>query len=100
MASAVFLMFLSRLPQGTTGKVFLIVDRLRIHQWAKVSRWATAHGDRIELFYLPRYAPELNPDGYPNNDLKPDVNAKGLPRDKAEYYIKLIPLGTVVLSPA
>jgi transposase len=89
MTSAVFLVFLSRLLRSTTGKVFLIVDRLRVHQWAKVSRWAAAHGDRIELFHLPRYAPELNPDEYLNNDLKQNVNATGLPRDKAEVRSRI-----------
>jgi len=28
------------------------------------------HADRIELFYLPPYAPEHNPDEFLNNDLK------------------------------
>ncbi len=43
-----------------------------------------AHQERIEVFYLPRYSPELNPDEYLNNDLKGQVNATGLPHDKVE----------------
>ncbi len=35
-------------------------------------------------FYLPRYAPELNPDEYLNQDLKQNVNAAGLPNNKGE----------------
>jgi transposase len=84
MTAALFLVFLGRLLQSTTGKVFLIVDRLRAHMTPAVQAWVAAHRDRIEVFYLPRYAPELNPDEYLNNDLKGQVHATGLPHDKAE----------------
>src|SRR6185437_2074153 len=84
MTAALFLVFLERLLRSTTGKVFLIVDRLRAHLTPAVQAWVAAHHDRLEVFYLPRYAPELNPDEYLNNDLKGQVNARGLPHDKAE----------------
>ncbi len=84
MTAALFLVFLGRLLRSTTGKVFLIVDRLRAHMTPAVQAWVAAHADRIEVFYLPRYAPELNPDEYLNNDLKGQVNATGLPHDKGE----------------
>jgi transposase len=84
MTAALFLVFLGRLLRSTTGKVFLIVDRLRAHMTPAVQAWVAAHQDRIEVFYLPRYAPELNPDEYLNNDLKGQVNATGLPHDKKE----------------
>ena len=84
MNAALFLVFLGRLLRSTTGKVFLIVDRLRAHMTPAVQAWVAAHHDRIEVFYLPRYAPELNPDEYLNNDLKGQVNATGLPHNQAE----------------
>jgi len=84
MTAALFLVFLSRLLRSTSGKVFLIVDRLRAHMTPAVQAWVAAHQDRIEVFYLPRYAPELNPDEYLNNNLKGQVHATGLPHDKAE----------------
>lgn len=89
MTAALFLVFLSRLLRSTTGKVFLIVDRLRAHMTPAVQAWAAAHHDRLEVFYLPRYAPELNPDEYLNNDLKGQVNASGLPHDKGEVRSRL-----------
>jgi transposase len=89
MTAALFLVFLGRLLRSTTGKVFLIVDRLPAHQTAEVARWVAAHRDRIEVFYLPRYAPELNPDEYLNNDLKGDVNAAGLPHDTPEVRSRI-----------
>ena len=84
MTAALFIVFLERLLRATTGKVFLIVDRLRAHMTPAVRAWVAAHHERIEVFHLPRYAPELNPDEYLNNDLKGGVNATGLPRDKTE----------------
>jgi transposase len=78
MTAALFLVFLSRLPQGTERKIFLIVDRLKAHEAEEVKAWVAEHRDRIELFYLPRRAPELNPDEYLNNDLKGAVNEEGL----------------------
>ena len=66
------------------GKVFLISKRLQAHKTPEVKAWLAAHGDRIEVFELPRYAPELNPDEYLNNDLKGQVHASGLPHNKGE----------------
>ena len=84
MNAALFLIFLGRLLRSTTGKLFVIVDRLRAHATPEVEAWVAAHQDRIELFYLPRYAPELNATEYLNNDLKGQVNAAGLPDSQAE----------------
>ena len=84
MTAALFLVFLGRLLRSTTGKAFLIVDRLRAHMTPAVQAWVAAHQDRIEVFYLPRYAPEVNPDEYLNNDLKGQVHKSGLPHNQAE----------------
>jgi len=89
MNAALFLVFLGRLLRSTTGKVFLIVDRLRAHMTPAVQEWVAAHRERIEVFYLPRYAPELNPDEYLNNDLKGRVNEAGLPHDKKEVRSRI-----------
>jgi transposase len=69
--------------------VFLIVDRLTAHTAPEVGVWLEAHRDRIEVFYLPRYAPELNPNEYLNNDLKGKVNAAGLPHNKREVRSRI-----------
>jgi transposase len=87
MTTALFLVFLSRLLRSTTGKVFLLVDRLPAHK--KAAAWVSAHADRLELFSLPRRAPELNPDEYLNNDLKGQVHAAGLPDTKGELRSRM-----------
>lgn len=89
MNAALFLVFLSKLLRSTTGKLFLIVDRLQAHQTPAVKEWVTAHRDRIEVFPLPRRAPERNPDEYLNNDLKGQVNAQGLPDSEQELRSRI-----------
>jgi hypothetical protein len=69
--------------------VFLILDRLSAHKTPEVKAWLAAHRDRIEVFELPRYAPELNPEEYLNNDLKGQVNETGLPHNKKEVRSRI-----------
>lgn len=78
MNVSVMIRFLQRLIRDADRKVFLIVDNLRVHHARKVRAWVAQHHDAIELFYLPPYAPELNPDEYLNGDLKGRVH-RGLP---------------------
>jgi transposase len=84
LTAAVFLAFLGRLLRGARKKVFLILDRHPAHEAQAVADWVEQRGERIELFWLPRRAPELNPDEYLNNDLKGQVNAERLPDTRAE----------------
>lgn len=76
-----YILFLSRLIQSETKKVFFIADNLSVHHGKKVKAWAKAHDDQIDLFYLPSYSPELNPDEYLNRDLKANVHQAKAPRD-------------------
>ena len=82
MNDALFLVFLGRLLRSSTKKVFLITDRLKAHEDSTVQEWVAAHQDRIQIFYLPRYSPEMNPVEYLNNDMKQTINAEGLPDNK------------------
>lgn len=54
--------FLERLIREAGRKVFLILDNLRVHHSRKVWDWLADELDHIELFFLPSYSPELNPD--------------------------------------
>jgi hypothetical protein len=55
-----------------------------MHPAAAVADWVGKQGGKIELFFLPRRAPELSPDEYLNDDLKGEVNAQRLPDTKKE----------------
>src|SRR6516165_5378759 len=60
--ATVFKQFLERLIIGMEQKIFLIVDGHPAHRAKLVQRFVEANRERIELFFLPPYAPELNPD--------------------------------------
>lgn len=81
--AAIFLMFLRRLLRDTDRMLFVIVDNLRVHRAKVVTAWVAENADRIELFYLPPYAPERNPDEYVNNDVKQAIGRRSTPMDKA-----------------
>jgi transposase len=81
--AALFLTFLQRLVRSAQRKVFLIVDNLKVHKAGKVEAWVAAHRERIELFYLPAYAPEHNPDEFLHSDLKRSLGRRPAARDKA-----------------
>lgn len=68
--AAVFIDFLNRLISGCDKKVFLVVDGHPSHKANKVSQFIAKNKNRIELFFLPPYSPELNPDELVWNDLK------------------------------
>ena len=71
--------FMSRLIAKSQRKVFLIMDNLRVHHGKLVSAWLERHKSRIEVFFLPPYAPECNPDEYLNHGLKLSVHSGELP---------------------
>ena len=71
-----FITFLRRLLKDARQKVFLIVDNLKVHDANKVKAWVHHHRHEIELFYLPAYAPEHNPDEYLNHDLKQQLRRR------------------------
>ncbi len=73
-----------RLIHDSNKKVFLILDNLRVHHSKKVQKWLQNHKDKIEVFYLPPYAPEYNPDELVNSDLKRSVGSKPSPCSKEE----------------
>jgi transposase len=88
--AAVFLVFLNKLIEGAARKIFLIADRLQAHKTPEVLAWIEAHKDRIEVFYLPPYSPEMNPVEYLNNDMKGEVNEAGLPDDRGTLHARIL----------
>src|SRR5204863_7165391 len=89
MNAALFIAFLTRLIAGATKKVFLIVDHLSVHEATVVNEWLADKKERIEVFCLPKYAPERNPEEYLNCDVKANINTDGLPKDREELRGKL-----------
>jgi transposase len=79
-----FIRFLERLIREARCKVFLILDRLRVHRARLTRNWLAEHSSEIEVFYLPPYSPELNPDEGVNADLKQAVPRRAPARSKQQ----------------
>lgn len=87
---AVFLAFLKRLLKYAKGrKLFLIVDGHPVHKAKAVKAWLQEHTQELELFFLPGYSPELNPDELLNQELKATVFNTGRPKDQEDLKAKL-----------
>ena len=84
--AGVFRDFLKRLITGMDRKVFLIVDGHPAHKAKMVKSFVDENSDAIELFFLPPYAPELNPDELAWAHLKTKI-AKATAKTKEELKL-------------
>jgi len=76
-----FLKFLRQLIRNRERKIYLILDNLKVHHSKIVKTWVYKNQRTIELFFLPSYSPEKNPDEYLNCDLKYGVSEKPAPKN-------------------
>ena len=76
-----FIAFCERLIKQARRKVFLIVDGHPVHRAALTTQWLKANTAHLERFFLPGYAPDLNPDELLNGDVK-RVIGQARPRDR------------------
>lgn len=90
MNSATMIKFMERLIKDSPQKVFLILDNLKVHHSYIVKDWLEEHKHQIEVFFLPSYSPELNPDEYLNCDLKAGVHSGTPARTKEQLKQKAI----------
>jgi transposase len=76
------------------GQDIARVERFKSEEYPAIAKRAKAEGaviywgDAIELFFLPPYAPEINPPEYLNHALKQDVHSGDLPRSKKDIKHK------------
>lgn len=88
--------FLEQLIKASGTKVFLILDNLRVHHSKLVKEWLEIEKNHIEVFYLPAYSPDRNPDEYLNCDLKQGMSAKPSPksqeklRDNVQNHMEML----------
>ena len=71
------IVFMKRLVKDSSQKVFLILDNLKVHHGKSIAEYIGENKDKIEIFYLPSYAPERNPDEYLNGNLKREIAKRG-----------------------
>jgi transposase len=89
MTQQKFIDFMRRLIAEARCKVFFIVDNLRVHHGKIVAAWLEKHKEQIELFFLPPYSPEINPDEDLNHALKLSVHSGEHPRTKPDLKHKI-----------
>ncbi len=90
MNSQTLIKFMKRLIKDSEKKVFLILDNLKVHHSHIVKDWLKKYETEIEVFHLPSYSPELNPDEYLNCDLKVGVHSGVPARTKKQLKHKAI----------
>ena len=78
--------FLASLIKDAGKKAFLILDNLRVHHSKVVKAWVAERLDQIELFYLPSYSPQLNPEERLNADLKQEIVKRVPVRTRAKLH--------------
>ena len=76
--------FMQQLIKGKAKKTYLILDNLRVHHSKIVKKWAEENQSKIEIFHLPSYSPEKNPDEYLNCDLKYGLSEKPAPKNQKQ----------------
>lgn len=79
-----YIEFLQRLLKGATKPVFLILDGHPVHRSRAVRDFAISTAGRLRLFFLPGYAPELNPDEQVWNEVKYRRVGRRSPRTKEQ----------------
>lgn len=84
-----FIEFLRRLIYKAQNKIFLVVDNLRVHHSKKVNQWLSGRREKIELFFLPPYAPQLNPQELVNQDIKSNAGNFRVMKKKTDLLINL-----------
>jgi transposase len=90
MNSNTLIKFMERLIKNSDRKIFLILDNLKVHHSYIVKDWLEEHKKQIEIFFLPSYSPELNPDEYLNCDLKVGVHSGTPARTKKQLSKKTV----------
>jgi len=90
MNADTFIKFMKRLIKDADRKIILIIDNLKVHHSYKARDWILDHSDQIEIFFLPSYSPELNPDEYLNCDLKAGVHSGPPARSREQLTRKAL----------
>lgn len=85
-----FIKFMKRLIKDADRKIILIIDNLKVHHSYRARDWLEEHAEQIEVFFLPSYSPELNPDEYLNCDLKAGVHSGPPARSREQLKDKAL----------
>ncbi len=76
LTALLFMVMLKDLMRGRRKPVMLVVDGLPVHKAKSVAKYVQSTKGRLELHFLPPYAPDLNPDEFAWSHLKQNGTSK------------------------
>jgi transposase len=76
LTAVLFIVMLKDLMKGRKKPVMLVVDGLPVHKAKLVAKYVQSTKGRLELHFLPPYAPDLNPDEFAWSHLKQNGTSK------------------------
>jgi transposase len=76
LTAVLFIVMLKDLMKGRRKPVMLVVDGLPAHKAGSVAKYVQSTKGRLELHFLPPYAPDLNPDEFAWSHLKQNGTSK------------------------
>jgi transposase len=76
LTAVLFVVMLKDLMKGRKKPVMLVVDGLPVHKAKLVAKYVQSTRGRLELHFLPPYAPDLNPDEFAWSHLKQNGTSK------------------------
>jgi transposase len=79
-----FIAFCKQLMNDIEQKIFLVVDGGSVHTSKMTQKFVESTGGRMELFFLPPYSPELNPDEWVWKSVKHDQIGRSSVRNIGE----------------
>lgn len=85
----VFICFLAQLIAEREKPLILIIDHAPFHKSKKVRDFVNDHRKQIRVFFLPKYAPEMNPDEQVWNEIKNNNIRKSDVRSKDDLVTKV-----------
>jgi len=88
--ASVFIEFLKRLIINADRPVFLILDNCSVHHSKEVRQYVESTGGKLRIFFLPPYAPELNPDEHIWNYLKNHNIGRQTTRSAWDLYTRVM----------
>ena len=85
----VFITFLKQLIHGRDRPLILLVDHATFHYSKPVRDFVRAHRSKLRIFFLPKHAPEINPDEQVWNEIKTNRIGKQPVKDKEDLKKRL-----------
>ncbi len=91
--AAHFIEFCKQLMRDTESSIFLIVDGSSVHTARETREFVESTEGKLNLFFLPSYSPELNPDEWVWKNVKHDTIGRSAIRGKDD--LKAVALGAL-----